>query len=1355
MHKGDILMKGKNILFSVVTIVALLLGASYPTTAQPSKMVAKGDAEINSQVQPNLFPLFPLSEVLDQYQTVVNYGFWFEDDVIRWQEFVPNLNNVTSVELFIDKRGSPGNMVTQIRTTGGTVLAQKTVVQADVPSYGWVRVEFSTPATVTPGNKYRIYVYSDQHSPSADDRYFWRGNTASTYCATCETDVSGGWPNYDYTFKTFGRSGAGYALQFDGLDDFVSIADNGVFDFENTFTVEAWVKPDSLSGSGSFKSFLGGNTSEPPFSGSGWQFFLDTADYTNWGLSVCVPACDSAKSGSGNLQVGEWQHVAGTFDGSNIRIYKNGDLITTQAHTGNVSDINFVLVGIWETSFSGMMDEVRIWNVARSQSEIRANKSTSLQGDEIGLVGYWRFDEGSGQVVSDRADDDNPGRLGSLSTSDDNDPVWALSDAPINFVGEVADVSLSLRVEDALEGVTVNKVTGDQVGPTFYTRLEIVATLFTFDANSKDDVSVILTIPDNLFESPDGTWVRDTFGGTKTPVSYTNLDNGKTRVTTDLAYVCDPICSYRKQIVWRFLIPNNLTPQLVNIEAELQVPEKIVPDPYATGLIRIVAPGSVRSIIVANRKLLYENYTESAVTSLLNRLFSEAVGHPASHSPLAVIYYVERYDTRAYNWDNTAVDYTNSATANQTADAIDDLIEDWHNDATEYVSIFIPFYGYLDLPVSWPSYLMIVGDDDTIPFYRYDDPSNDEGINNRPDCPAADGWCVDSNTNPAIRATDEDYFFTDNPYADLAGGTDWQTGDVELWVGRLLGEDTADMLSLLDEGVSWANGQQGGVVMASVDGWELGLEPDPGGAGHIADINDVPAILRGKGFQVRNDDNPASEVRTIDVMFPFEGGNASWNTNFKNAANNVGGMDIFFIGGHNSYDHASIPGDDFSPDDTCAAPTCDYNRFDNDNPIAMIVGCHGGLPVPDIDVDGGVNDNMVYDLVHEGASAYIGATGFSYGSPNNLHRNTWGERLMQDFFGRLVMPPGGNSMTVGKALAEAKSGYVFGFGGNDALDRKTVTEFNLYGVPWTFVYYPNGGTATQTAAHQQHDQVFTTQPGPVESTVEGVYTRSFEVNIEAFSAGTETQGNIVYDLISIEGGEIAIAENAPILPYIESYSMTLPYSSTVTAVQIVELEGSDIGDYNIPIAQVEPWSEGGLNFTTTTDIQDFYPSNLVEYQETSEGLLFTIFPIQHNPTTNETTFYNHFKVEVTYESPLTIAVTDFSTDKMAYGSGGIANTINTFATIENVSDASEALTATLTIKDELGGIMGTQVSEEFTVPAGGSKHLQQAWTGPLNDGSYLATITLWKDGEIAGAASTGFWVESHTIYLPIIMNRLK
>jgi len=250
-------------------LLALLIGASHSTMAEP----AVRDTANLPVGQQNLLALYPQSESLDQYQTGVNYGFWFEDDVIRWQEFIPDLNNLTSIEVFIDKRGNPGNMVTEIRTMGESILAQIVMGEAEVPSYGWTRVEFSTPVSVSPGTKYRIYVYSDKDSLSPDNRYFWRGNTASTYCPTCNTDVSDDWPGYDYAFKTYGMSGSGYALQFDGVDDFVSIADTGVFDFNESFTVEAWVKPISLAGSDTYKSFLGGNFSEPPFSG-GWLAVL-------------------------------------------------------------------------------------------------------------------------------------------------------------------------------------------------------------------------------------------------------------------------------------------------------------------------------------------------------------------------------------------------------------------------------------------------------------------------------------------------------------------------------------------------------------------------------------------------------------------------------------------------------------------------------------------------------------------------------------------------------------------------------------------------------------------------------------------------------------------------------------------------------------------------------------------------------------------------------------------------------------------------------------------------------------------------------------------------------------------------
>jgi len=48
--------------------------------------------------------------------------------------------------------------------------------------------------------------------------------------------------------------------------------------------------------------------------------------------------------------------------------------------------------------FSGMFDDLRVWNVARSAAEIMGNYTRLLAGNETGLVGYWKFDEAPGSA---------------------------------------------------------------------------------------------------------------------------------------------------------------------------------------------------------------------------------------------------------------------------------------------------------------------------------------------------------------------------------------------------------------------------------------------------------------------------------------------------------------------------------------------------------------------------------------------------------------------------------------------------------------------------------------------------------------------------------------------------------------------------------------------------------------------------------------------------------------------------------------------------------------------------------------------------------------------------------------------
>jgi hypothetical protein len=79
--------------------------------------------------------------------------------------------------------------------------------------------------------------------------------------------------------------------------------------------------------------------------------------------------------------------------------------------------------------FSGLIDEVRVWNKGRTQAQIQSTMSSTLSGNEGGLVYYWRFDEGMGLLVNSLAMT-SYGTLGGGITS--AEPRWVQSDAPIN-----------------------------------------------------------------------------------------------------------------------------------------------------------------------------------------------------------------------------------------------------------------------------------------------------------------------------------------------------------------------------------------------------------------------------------------------------------------------------------------------------------------------------------------------------------------------------------------------------------------------------------------------------------------------------------------------------------------------------------------------------------------------------------------------------------------------------------------------------------------------------------------------------------------------------------------------------------
>jgi hypothetical protein len=108
-----------------------------------------------------------------------------------------------------------------------------------------------------------------------------------------------------------------------------------------------------------------------------------------------------------------WHHVAATYDGADYKIYLDGLLEGTTPGIGqppaNTSDVEVALGSALNSTnvasgfFDGAIDEVRVWNVARSQAQIQSTANAQLVTPTAGLVARWALDEGAGTAVGGSA----------------------------------------------------------------------------------------------------------------------------------------------------------------------------------------------------------------------------------------------------------------------------------------------------------------------------------------------------------------------------------------------------------------------------------------------------------------------------------------------------------------------------------------------------------------------------------------------------------------------------------------------------------------------------------------------------------------------------------------------------------------------------------------------------------------------------------------------------------------------------------------------------------------------------------------------------------------------------------------
>ena len=221
----------------------------------------------------------------------------------------------------------------------------------------------------------------------------------------------------------------GNALSFNGTNQSVNIGHGASLNVGNTLTVEAWVKPSNVTNryavfstrlnntAGSFQLEIG--------AGSG------TVGTDRGRVGVSGVGTWVAQATNDVIRSNVWTHIAYTRTGTGAgthALYVNGvaqALISNDPYTftNNASDKMIGSGTLGGQFFPGQIDELRVWNVARTEAELRDAMHKPLAGSESGLVAYYQFNANSGTALADLTANANTGTLS-------NSPAWAASTFP-------------------------------------------------------------------------------------------------------------------------------------------------------------------------------------------------------------------------------------------------------------------------------------------------------------------------------------------------------------------------------------------------------------------------------------------------------------------------------------------------------------------------------------------------------------------------------------------------------------------------------------------------------------------------------------------------------------------------------------------------------------------------------------------------------------------------------------------------------------------------------------------------------------------------------------------------------------
>ncbi len=269
--------------------------------------------------------------------------------------------------------------------------------------------------------------------------------------------------------------GSGRAIKFNGAGSYIRLGDT-YHDVNLPFTVSAWIylDPSNSTPSAIFVS----NDNTPTYRGfwffiSGSQLWCEFGDGTGASLSTYR----RGKMASVSNVLGRWINVCAVMKAPyDIQLYINGINVggnssgdssrpMASSYPGDTPKIGHFLSNNVTYGFNGLMDEVRLWKRALTENEVRTSMCVRLAGNESDLIGYWNFDETTGNIVYDKT-------AGAHHGTFVGNPVRVFSGAPVGdkstfrYLSNWTNVTVS-QTENQ-DNVVVSNIQGNPEGIQIY-----------------------------------------------------------------------------------------------------------------------------------------------------------------------------------------------------------------------------------------------------------------------------------------------------------------------------------------------------------------------------------------------------------------------------------------------------------------------------------------------------------------------------------------------------------------------------------------------------------------------------------------------------------------------------------------------------------------------------------------------------------------------------------------------------------------------------------------------------------------------------------------------------------------------